>query len=153
MTYRWMNVGFMLLILAVAGVYLWLSRDLAMNRLRDDLGPIMFPVVLAIGVVILSLIELVRTARSTDETQAAPFRIEGVARLVATIMLVATYYVVWERLGAFYPATAGLVLALILLFRWRPNRRDLITATIVAVGFTLFLYFVFDVAFGINFTH
>ena len=55
MTYRWINVGFLLLILAFAALYLWLSRDLALNRLRDDLRPIMLPVALGSGVVALSV--------------------------------------------------------------------------------------------------
>ena len=153
MTYRWMNVGLLVLILAIAGVYLWLSRDLAVNRLREDLRPIMYPVVLSGGVAILALIELVRTVLSKDETQAASFHVEGASRLVVTVVLIAAYYLAWQRLGAFYPATGALVLALILLFRWRPTRRDVVAATIVAAGFALFLYVVFDVAFGINFTH
>lgn len=153
MTYRWINVGFLLLILAIAGVYLWLSRDLVINRLRDDLRPIMLPAALGGGVVVLSFVELIRTLCSKDEAQSQPFRIEGAWRLVATVLLIAAYYLAWQWFGAFYPATAALVLSLILLFRWRPTRRDAAIAAAIAVGFTLLLFLVFDLAFGINFTH
>ncbi|MGR3640301.1 tripartite tricarboxylate transporter TctB family protein [Alterinioella nitratireducens] len=153
MTYRWVNVGFLLLILAMAGVYLWLSRDLALNRLRVDLRPIMLPVALGGSVVVLSLVELVRTITSKDDTQFEPFRIEGAWRLVATVLIIAAYYVAWQRLDAFYPATVALILALIVVFRWRPSRRDGLIAATIALGFTLLLYLVFDLAFGINFTH
>ena len=153
MTYRWINVGFLLLILAMAGVYLWLSRDLALNRLREDLRPIMLPLALGGSVVILSLVELVRTIASKDEAQSEPFRIEGAWRLVATILIIAVYYLVWQGLHAFYPATAALIFALIVVFRWRPSRRDGLIAAAIALGFTPLLYLVFDFAFGINFTH
>ena len=153
MTYRWINVGFLLLILAFAALYLWLSRDLALNRLRDDLRPIMLPVALGSGVVALSVVELVRTFLSKDEAQVEPFRIDGAGRLVATVLLIAAYYLVWQWFGTFYPGTAALLLALILTYRWRPTRRDVTIAVAIAVGFTLLLYLVFDLAFGINFTH
>ena len=153
MTYRWVNVGFLLLILAIAGVYLWLSRDLALNRLREDMRPIMLPVALGGGVVVLSLVELVRTIASKEESQSEPFRIDGAGRLVATVLIIAGYYLAWQWLDAFYPATAAMIFALIVVFRWRPSRRDGSVAAAIALGFTVLLYLVFDLAFGINFTH
>ena len=153
MTYRWVNVGFLLLILAMVGVYLWLSRDIALNRLREDMRPIMLPVALGGGVVILSLIELVRTIANKDEAQSEPFRIEGAWRLVATVLIIAAYYLAWQGLDAFYPATAAMIFVLIVVFRWRPSRRDGFVAAAIALGFTTLLYLVFDLAFGINFTH
>lgn len=153
MTYRWINIGFLLLILTIAGVYLWLSRDLALNRLRDDMRPIMLPVALGSGVVILSLVEIARTLFSKEEAQSQPFRIDGAGRLVATVILIGAYYITWQWFGLFYPATGSLILLLILLYRWRPTRRDMMIAAAIALGFTLLLYLVFDLAFGINFTH
>ena len=153
MTYRRINVAFLLLILAIAALYLWMSRDLALNRLREDLRPIMLPVALGSGVVVLSVVELARTLLSRDEAQAAPFRIPGAGRIVATVLLVAAFYLVWQWFGAFYPGIAALVLSLVVVYRWRPTRRDLATATAIAAGFTLLIFVVFDLAFGINFTH
>lgn len=152
MTYRWINIGFLFIILAATGVYLWASRDLALNRLRDNLEPIMFPVALGAGVVILSLVEIVRTMRSVDPDEDRPFYIEGATRLAATIALMAIYFFVWQSLGQFYPVTALLVTALILLYRARLTSREVLLAVLIALGFTLTLYLVFDLAFSINFT-
>lgn len=153
MTYRWVNVGFLLLILAMAGLYLWLSRDLALNRLREDMRPIMLPIALGGGVVVLSLVELVRTIASKEEIQSEPFRINGAWRLVTTVLVIAAYYLTWQRFDAFYPATAATIFALIVAFRWRRSRHDVFVAAAIGLGFTLLLYLVFDLAFGINFTH
>lgn len=153
MTYRWINIGVLAVILVAGAVFLWLSRDLALTRLRGDLEPIMFPASLAAGMVILCLIEVVRTLRSTDPEQDASFEIPGALRLVLTILFMAAYFFVWQQFGLFYPATAGLTAALILLYRGRVTGREAVIAGAVAIAFALVLYLVFQMAFNIDFTH
>lgn len=149
MTNRWANAGFLLLVLAAGLGYLWYARDIALTRLDADLGPIVFPVALGAGVVVLGLIELVRTIRNAAPQEDEPFRIPNLWRLVATVGLIGAHFLVWQKAGHFYPATAALFVALVLLFRMRLSVREISIALAVSLAFTLMLYLVFQVAFGI----
>lgn len=150
MTNRLVNIGFLLLILTVGAGYLWMSRMLTVERLGDDLRPVMFPVALGAGIVLLSLVELARALRSRDPEEAEPFVIPNVGRLAATIALIALHFLAWSKLDTFYPATAILFTALVLLFRSHFTAREVGIAVGLAVAFTALIWAVFQLAFGID---
>ena len=150
MTNRLVNIGFLLLILAVGVGYLWMSRTLTVERLGDDLRPVMFPVALGAGSVLLSLVEIVRTLRSRDPEEDESFVVPNLGRLAATIALMALHFLTWSKLGAFYAATVILFTALVLLFRGQLTAREVGGAAGLAIAFTALIWAVFQLAFGID---
>jgi uncharacterized membrane protein YGL010W len=67
-------------------------------------------------------------------------------------VLIALYFLIWQSFGYFYAPTAVLTAALVLLFRGILTLRQVAIAVALAMTFTLILYLVFQVAFGISFT-
>lgn len=150
MTNRLANILLLLFILAVGVGYLYYSSLIAERRLGENLGPIMFPLAIGAGIVLLALVEIGRTVLSRDEEAGAPFALPNAGKLAGTILLVAAHFVVWQRFDLFYPATFALFVALVLLFRSTLAWREVGIAALWAGTFTLVLYLVFQVAFGIG---
>jgi hypothetical protein len=150
MTNRLANVLLLLFILGVGAGYLFYSSLIAERRLGDNLGPIVFPVAIGAGIVLLALVEIGRTLLARDDEAGAPFPLPNAGKLAGTLLLIAAHFGVWQRFDLFYPATFALFVALVLLFRATLAPREIGIAALWAGTFTLVLYLVFQVAFGIG---
>jgi hypothetical protein len=150
MTTRLVNVLLLLFILAVGAGYLYYSGVIADRRLGENMGPIVFPLAIGAAIVALSLVEIGRALRSRTEEDLAPFDLPNAGKLAATVLLIAAHFLVWQRFGLFFPATFAVFVALVLVFRGTLAPREIGIAALWAGAFTLLLYLVFQVAFGIG---
>lgn len=154
MTRKHMNMALLLVILAIGAGYLFYAQLIAEKRLGENLGPILFPVTIGVGIVALAAVEIVRSLRPPKtpedaEQEAAPFDLPNAGKLAATVGLIAAHIFIWQNFGLFYPSTFGLFVALVLVFRATLAPREIGLAVLWAGTFTLVLYLVFQRAFGI----
>lgn len=150
MTTKTVNLLLLVAIACVGAGYLFYSHLIVERRLGENLGPVMFPVTVGLGIVALSLIEILRSLRSRAPEDSVPFALPNAGKLAATIALIGLHIVIWQRFGLFYPATFGLFVALVLVFRATLAPREIGVAALWAGSFTLLVYLIFQRAFGIG---
>lgn len=124
-------------LLAVSLGYVWLSTGYQASY-SDPLGPALFPRVVGLPAIILSLMLVVWPRHRAD--WAGP---DGLARQAAALALLVGYAVLLEPVG-FVPTTFAALLGLSLLMGARPLQ-GLLTAAIAAPV----LYLLFDRLMGL----
>lgn len=138
-------------ILILVGVgYLYQTYLIAGQLPAGRTGPVQFPLALGIALIVLCVIEIVREVRRIPEPDETPLQVPNAGKLAITIGLIAAYFLLWERFGLFYPLTFAFFLGLLVTYRADRTPRSLAILAAVAAVFVLFLYLVFQLAFGIR---
>ena len=152
MTYKFAAFVALTLILLLGVGYLYYTYLIGVGLPAGQYGPIHFPVGLGLILIVLCLVEMVREYRRVPEPDEERLTIPNAGKLAATIGLTAAYFFVWSWLDQFYPTTFAFFLSLLLVYRGEYDLRTVALMAGFAGAFTLLLYLVFQLAFGIRLT-
>lgn len=152
MATRHANWLFLAGFILVGTFYLYDSFVLAATNPAAGFGPVQFPIVLGVMLIVLSLAEFYVSVRKRDAEDDALLKVPNADKLLMTILLTGLYFTVWSITGHFYPTTAGFFFILVMLYQ--PNRtlRTAATVAVVSALFTAALYLVFGLAFSVQMT-
>lgn len=101
-----------------------------------------FPMLLSVSLVILCLIGFVKTFLQKEDKK---IELSNLKMISITIVITALYVLIWNLVGFFYLLTFIYVLLLLTLYRWTLDnrKRTMIINVCLALGTTLFVYYVF----------
>ena len=129
-------------ILGIAGLWVVVSRLPFSTPITAVGGPGTFPAIYFVIIVtfsaVLAVTELVKT-RHTESKPSAKMEKKDVARILLMIAAVVVYISVLDKAG-FMIATPFLTFVLLWLFGYR----NIIISPVLAIGFTFFLYSLFQ---------
>jgi hypothetical protein len=152
MTHKFAAFVALTLILLLGVGYLYYAYLIGERLPAGQYGPIRFPVGLGLILIALCLIEMVREYRRVPEPDEPRLTIPNAGKLAATIALTGAYFFLWSWLDQFYPTTFAFFLSLLLVYRGEYDLRTVSLMAGFAGAFTLLLYLVFQLAFGIRLT-
>ena len=138
-------------ILNMVGVgYLYQTYLIAARLPAGFTGPVQFPLALGVALIALSAFEIFREFRRTPEPDEPLLQVPNAGKLGITIGLIAAYFYLWSRFGLFYPLTFAFFLGMLVTYNKGQSSRSLALLVAVSAAFILFLYLVFQFAFGIR---
>ena len=152
MTTRHANWLFLAGFILVGVYYLYDSFALAAANPASGFGPVQFPIILGVMLILLSLAEFFVSIRKGDADEDERLRVPNADKLLMTILLTGLYFTVWSFTGQFYPTTAIFFFVLVMLYQQKRSLRTAASVALLSVVFTAALYLVFGLAFSVQMT-
>lgn len=135
-----------LLVMFVLGVFIYISSNqmTGISQL-NNLGPGFFPKILAVLLMVLCVISFIQTLLKKEDKKIV---IGNGKMVVATVLITATYFLVWYYHGYFYIVTFIYLSVLINLYHVKSDKKLTIKAvglnTLISFVMILVIYVIFD---------
>ncbi|WP_249869201.1 tripartite tricarboxylate transporter TctB family protein [Oceanobacillus saliphilus] len=148
MSYKKSTYVSLILLIAMALVFMFVSSDLAGIQPNQPSSPATFPRIVATLIIIVGVISFITTLRQEDEkVELANFKY-----VITTIVATVIFLILWQYLGLFYILSFLLLCFLFYIFSNINNKiRKLLISGGTAITVVGLIYVVFSQLLGVNF--
>ncbi len=141
-----------ILMLFAIGYYYMATYAIREIFITDTLGPRQFPRILSILLAISCIFSFIQTLKREDHIITFP----NYRMIIVTIIFTSLYFISWKEMGYFYLNTFIFLLLLLIVYQIKLLIRknlliNLIKNFLIALGVTVFIYFLFEIIIGIRF--
>ena len=145
MSYKIATSVSLILLIGLGSIYLYTAMQLPEHSGQAGVGPSYFPLILGTFLIVLSILDLIKTIRKSDTKIPIP----NMRYILSTLAVLAIFFILWGMTTNFYLFGSLFMVILLVMYQIKTfTIRKLINSVVITAGVMITIYLLFEQLMG-----